>query len=66
MAKTRRRLLKQFAILNASAKIAFSPEIHDLAQNRLFTGASMLEAALAGKDHGSAGFVTGLNDLVIV
>jgi len=26
MAKTRRRLLKQFAILNASAKIAFPPK----------------------------------------
>jgi hypothetical protein len=26
MAKTRRKLLKQFAILNASAKIAFPPK----------------------------------------
>jgi hypothetical protein len=34
MAKTRRRLLKQFAILDASAKIAFSPEIRDFAQNQ--------------------------------
>jgi hypothetical protein len=30
MAKTRRRLLKQFAILTAPAKIAFIPEIRDL------------------------------------
>jgi hypothetical protein len=33
MAKTRRKRLKQFAILNASAKIAFTPESHDLTQN---------------------------------
>jgi phosphoribosyl 1,2-cyclic phosphodiesterase len=30
MARTRRRLLKQLAILNASMKIAFFPESHDL------------------------------------
>jgi hypothetical protein len=30
MARTRRRLLKQLAILTASIKIAFPPEIHDL------------------------------------
>jgi hypothetical protein len=37
MAKTRRKRLKQFAILNASAKIAFSPEIRDRTQNQLVT-----------------------------
>jgi membrane-bound lytic murein transglycosylase B len=35
MAKTRRRLLKQFAIFDASAKIAFSPEIRDFFQNQI-------------------------------
>jgi len=33
MAKTRRRLLKQFAILIASTKIAFYPEILNFAHN---------------------------------
>jgi hypothetical protein len=42
MAKTRRKRLKQFAILNAPKKIAFSPEIHNLAQNPTFTSASNL------------------------
>jgi hypothetical protein len=40
MAKTRRKRLKQFAILNASVKITFLPEIHDLTQNQLVTIAS--------------------------
>jgi hypothetical protein len=36
MAKTRRKRLKQFAILNASKKITFFPEIHSLSQNPTF------------------------------
>jgi hypothetical protein len=42
MAKTRRKRLKQFAILDASAEIAFSPEIHDLARNRHYAGLSSI------------------------
>jgi hypothetical protein len=36
MARTRRRLLKQLAILNASMKIAFLPESLDLAHHPTF------------------------------
>jgi hypothetical protein len=36
MAKTRRGLLKQFAILDASMKIAFFPEILDLVHHPIY------------------------------
>jgi hypothetical protein len=42
MARTRRRLLKQLAILNASMKIAFLPKIHDLVYNQIFATLSKL------------------------
>jgi hypothetical protein len=42
MARTRRRLLKPPAILDAAMKIAFSPEIQDLAHNPTFHAAAII------------------------
>ncbi|RJP44531.1 MAG: hypothetical protein C4548_05920 [Desulfobacteraceae bacterium] len=42
MARTRRRLLRQLAILDAAMKIALFPEIHDLAHNPTFHAAAII------------------------
>jgi hypothetical protein len=42
MAKTRRKRLKQFAILYASAKIAYSPEIHNLTHKPMVCGSAIV------------------------
>jgi hypothetical protein len=56
MAKTRRMRLKQFAILSASDKIAFSPESHNLAQNPTCYGFFNTKTPPGARHRSASGF----------